>query len=263
MMRPMMAGSTPATRGPRPARRGGAAAALLALLTGSVLGVSGCNRDPVSPAAPPSIAPAAAPVPPPAQAQSGSGPNDGPYVLGGRLPQAAPATPPDAGYREIEWERLVPPGWDPMKALGALDFNAMSDSDPRAMIALRQLQDAWKDAPVNEALDGSPVRIAGFVVPLDNHRDEMKEFLLVPYFGACIHVPPPPSNQIIHVVPPAPVKGIRAMDAVWVSGRMTIARADTAMGSSGYRMSGDAVQAYVADPGRPGAAPAEPTPRRP
>jgi hypothetical protein len=64
----------------------------------------------------------------------------------------------------------------------------------------------------------------------------MREFLLVPYFGACIHTPPPPANQIIHVTSATPIKGFRTMDAMWASGTLRTAISDTAMGNSGYRM---------------------------
>ena len=72
----------------------------------------------------------------------------------------------------------------------------------------------------------------------------MTEFLLVPYFGACIHSPPPPSNQIIHVLPKAPAKGLRSMDAVWISGTLRTVRADTSMGVSSYRMDAVLVVPY-------------------
>lgn len=52
-----------------------------------------------------------------------------------------------------------------------------------------------------DSLDGVRVHVAGFVVPLDNDYNHLKQFLLVPYFGACIHIPPP-SNHVIHVILP-------------------------------------------------------------
>ena len=58
----------------------------------------------------------------------------------------------------------------------------------------------WDNAPANPKLDNRRVSIAGFVVPLDGEREKTREFLLVPYFGACIHAPAPPANQVIHVV---------------------------------------------------------------
>jgi hypothetical protein len=48
-------------------------------------------------------------------------------------------------------------------------------------------------------LNGKTVRLAGYLLPLEMSGISVKEFLLVPYFGACIHVPPPPPNQIVHV----------------------------------------------------------------
>ncbi len=53
--------------------------------------------------------------------------------------------------------------------------------------------------PVVAALDGQRVQIGGYVVPLDFDATTVKEFLLVPFVGACIHVPPPPANQIVYV----------------------------------------------------------------
>jgi hypothetical protein len=151
-------------------------------------------------------------------------------------------------YPLQNWDALVPEDWDPMRAIGELDFSQLSDSDPRAMNALRKLQDAWKDAPTNPRLNNTKMRIAGFVVPLDSVKGQMKEFLLVPYFGACIHVPPPPSNQIIHVVLSKGATPLEAMVPVWVSGTLAVNRSETAMGSASYGMSGEVVEPYSDPP---------------
>jgi hypothetical protein len=50
-----------------------------------------------------------------------------------------------------------------------------------------------------EALNGQLVRIPGYILPLEVSGTKVTEFLLVPSVGACIHVPPPPPNQIIYV----------------------------------------------------------------
>lgn len=91
----------------------------------------------------------------------------------------------------------------------------------------------WNEAPVEQSLEGQKIRLPGFVIPLERKGDQVLEFLLVPYFGACIHSPPPPANQIIHVVMSKPTADMRMMDTLWVSGRMKILRADTSMGISG------------------------------
>ena len=155
---------------------------------------------------------------------------------------AAPA--PAGGPRTIAWEALVPPNWDPFKDFKDLNFQLLDDGDPRAVKMLKRMREVWDSAPANPAIEGQNVRIPGFVVPLEDSKDGLKEFLLVPYFGACIHSPPPPANQIVHVLPRTPAKGLRSMDAVWVSGPITAVRTDSYMGMSGYRIEAVQVAPY-------------------
>lgn len=170
------------------------------------------------------------------------------YRIGDKLAPAVAARAASAavagGYKLTTWEDLTPKDWDPMKDVQALSFRMFGDGDPRAQAALDRLKRAWNNAPTNAAMDQQRVRIAGFVVPLEGESDQLREFLLVPYFGACIHVPPPPANQTIHVKLAKPLAGVRTMDALWVSGTIHTAFSDTALGSSGYRMEGDVTEAY-------------------
>jgi len=163
---------------------------------------------------------------------------------------AAEATAPQAanpakGYRDLKWSELVPADWDPTRAFKGSDAAPRSDADPRSQAMMQQLRDAWDAAPTVAALDNSRVRMPGYVVPLEESGGELREFLLVPYFGACIHTPPPPANQIVFVVAPKGVR-FRAMDTVWVSGKLSAARQGSAMGTSGYRLEAAAVEPYVA-----------------
>lgn len=153
-----------------------------------------------------------------------------------------------APFRTITWDALVPPGWDPMKDFKPQELAALSDADPRAQEMMKRVREIWDAAPANPALAGQAVRIPGFVVPLEENKDGLKEFLLVPYFGACIHTPPPPANQIIHVLMKTPAKGVRSMDPVWISGTVSALRTDTAMGTSGYRIEALAVEPYLDKP---------------
>lgn len=149
------------------------------------------------------------------------------------------------GYRPMDWEVLIPKDWEPLRDFKSLNFNGMSDSDPRAIAALRKLQKAWKNAPLNPAIQNEKIVISGFIVPLDSSDSStIEEFLLVPYFGACIHVPPPPSNQVIHVVPAQPLKGFQMMDPVTVTGDLSPSRIDTPYGSAGYEMQAKTVAPY-------------------
>jgi hypothetical protein len=158
---------------------------------------------------------------------------------------SAPATT-SQGFRETRWYELGPEGWDPYQQLrqARQGIAGLSDADPRAANLLKQMREIWNNAPTNAKLEGAAIRIPGYVVPLDESRRGLTEFLLVPYFGACIHTPPPPSNQIIHVRLQRPLPGFRTMDMVWVSGSIHAQRSDSSMGMSSYTMSGVAVERY-------------------
>lgn len=157
----------------------------------------------------------------------------------------SPAKSQMAGnYRSITWEDLLPKGWDPGSELKGLNLKRLNDSDPRAIEILDKIKAAWDRAPVEPSLDGKRVKLAGFVVPLERKGNAVLELLLVPYFGACIHTPPPPANQIVHVVLKKPVEGIGMMDAFWISGTLKLQRGDSSLGVYGYRMNGDRLDAY-------------------
>lgn len=158
-------------------------------------------------------------------------------------------------YREIQWDDLMPKDWDPLKQLrgskdGGVNLSLFNDGDPRAQQLLKDMRDIWDNAPTNAALDGAAIRLPGYVVPLEEAKGQLKEFLLVPYFGACIHSPPPPANQIVHVVLDKPVKGFHSMDTVWVNGLLSTTRQDSYMGVSGYKLRADKVERYVAPPAK-------------
>jgi hypothetical protein len=185
----------------------------------------------------------------PAAAQTGGRGTAGSpqYQVGDRLEaaKADKAAPKQAGrYREVKWDELISPSWNPEAIIKSMNLGMMLDGDPRANAALEKLRQEWDNAPGNPALDGAEVRLAGFVVPLEREGNALREFLLVPYFGACIHVPPPPANQIVHVVSPKPVPNAATMDAVWVSGKLALSATATAMGRSSYRLTAATVEAY-------------------
>lgn len=143
-----------------------------------------------------------------------------------------------ASSRAVGWNDLVPPGWDPMAGFAELkgDLDQLQDTDPRAKEMMARLRAVWDQAPVVEGLDGQLIRLPGYVVPLEIVRQGLREFLLVPYFGACIHSPPPPSNQIVMCRSEKPVGGLRSMEAVWASGRLDVSRAPSEMGVAGYSL---------------------------
>jgi hypothetical protein len=165
------------------------------------------------------------------------------YKVGDRLHQHSSAA--KSAFKLITWDDLMPKDWDPMTDFKKLDYSKLQDSDPRAIDALQKLREAWNKAPIEPSMDGVRIRIPGFIVPLEVAQHQITEFLLVPYFGACIHVPPPPANQIIHVFPQKPLKkGLQSMDAVWISGKLETIPSDTDMGSASYRMKAEVVETY-------------------
>ena len=169
--------------------------------------------------------------------------SDGPTTA----PRAA-ANSVASGAREIKWSQLIPPGWDPSKEFLTRGKGITSDFDPRARRLLKEFRVVLDNAPTVASMDGSAVKLPGYVVPLETLDGGLKEFLLVPYFGACIHTPPPPANQIVYVKTDKPVPGFRSMDTVWISGTLRTTRQDTLAGSSGYTIEGAVVERYVGEP---------------
>ena len=103
-----------------------------------------------------------------------------------------------------------------------------------------------KSTDTLKKLDGKMVRIPGFVVPLDDFQEEGAEFLLVPYYGACVHTSPPPPNQIV-MVGMAGKKAVKLnlFDAVWMSGRLKVATVESPYGAVGYQLEGLKVEPYT------------------
>lgn len=158
---------------------------------------------------------------------------------------AARGSPP-AVFRNIGWDDLLPAGWNPAAEFKGLNVSRLTDADPRAARLLRRVREIWDTAPANPQLDGAVVRVPGYVVPLETTPAGVSELLLVPHFGACIHSPPPPANQIIHVRLKTPIKSLGTMDTVWLSGALKLQRADTSMGVSAYTMDAVRVEPYTA-----------------
>jgi hypothetical protein len=98
---------------------------------------------------------------------------------------------------------------------------------------------------VNADLDQAKVKLPGFVVPLGEPKDGVfREFYLVPYIGEDIHVPPPPSNQMVYVRSATGIEAEAVHEAYWVTGKMRVETKTTALGTSAYSLVAEQVEQY-------------------
>jgi len=163
----------------------------------------------------------------------------------------------DAEYKELAWEDLELPGQglaDIMKKyqpqLDAIPQGS-SEDDLANNPMMEKMQSELNNAPINAALNGKKIKIPGFISPLevDEKQGMVKEFLLVPYFGACIHVPPPPLNQTL-LVKPLEGKGIgmeRMYEPVWIYGTITTEQVHTDLAEAGYQIKDARVEIWQDD----------------
>ena len=167
---------------------------------------------------------------------------------------APPATAADA-VMSLKWDQLVPPA--PPKPPKA--FFSGRPTDPGVLGAPEHggaatqplVEGRWMSAPAKSSgtapavvasLDGKRVQIGGYVVPLDFDATRVKEFLLVPFVGACIHVPPPPPNQIVYVKSEGGIDVKGTFEPVWVTGTLSVTSAFTGLAEAGYSLDAEKVE---------------------
>lgn len=128
---------------------------------------------------------------------------------------------------------------------------AMHGADTPVTVGWGQLQTLNVDLPLAkqssaaQKLDGKTVNIPGFMVPLEDDLDHVDEFLLVPYAGACIHVPPPPPNQMVYVKMNGSTKiHVTWTDPILVTGQLKISTVVSPYGDVSYEMVAVSVKPY-------------------
>ncbi|GAA3528343.1 DUF3299 domain-containing protein [Zobellella aerophila] len=136
-------------------------------------------------------------------------------------------------YKTLEWDELIPLE----EQLNPPPLPEVDHDDEFAIPS----QPVGK---VVASLDGQRVRLPGFVVPLEGDSKEVTTFFLVPYFGACIHVPPPPTNQIVYVDYPQGAKVDDLWEAVWVTGTLRTVGASHDIAQASYSLEGMGVEPY-------------------
>ncbi|MFZ8199551.1 DUF3299 domain-containing protein [Alteromonas portus] len=161
-----------------------------------------------------------------------------------------------ANYEEIDWVALMPED-DLSALLNRPEFlNDIADGSAADSIddfASKQLEDeqaqryqqALVSTRVIEAFDGKAIRIPGFIVPLEqNEEQKATAFFVVPYFGACLHMPPPPPNQILYVEYKEGIAVENLYDPYWFEGTVKIDNHESALGTSAYSLELDGFALY-------------------
>lgn len=139
----------------------------------------------------------------------------------------------------------------PLASIFAAFFSAslmLAASTPTALTitwsTLKTLNSTQASSPAR-ALNDKLVAVPGFMVPLEDDADEVTEFLLVPFAGACIHVPPPPPNQMIFVKLSKNQKAKMSFtEPIMVTGHLHVATVDSPYGNVSFSMDGDSVRPY-------------------
>ncbi len=150
------------------------------------------------------------------------------------------------GVREIGWEELMPEG----------------EEERLAQLYQQQMAMLYSGGPIAEGsagdtmiqigtfntvkeLNETKVRIPGYTVPFEYGANaEIKEFLLVPYYGACLHAPPPPPNQTVFAMTEEPIKLKDLAQAVWIEGTMFTQTQESELADAAYTIRVDKVETY-------------------
>jgi uncharacterized protein len=152
------------------------------------------------------------------------------------------AAPASAEALRIGWGQLRPASQH--GELVAAPLASPSDANGRAL--------SW-------TLEGKQIELTGYVLPVDREGDLVYEFMLVPWFGACSHTPPPPPNQIVLVTPQNPFKLAEIYQLATVSGTLEPGFEKTqlfimdgvALIQSGYSIGGAVVAMAESSPATP------------
>lgn len=145
--------------------------------------------------------------------------------------------PDENGYADLDWSHMVP----------LEDIKLLEDAPPVVHVGTQRMKQVGTLHTV-PALDGRKVRLTGYVVPLESDAEgRMTEFFFVPFYGACIHVPPPPPNMLVHVRLSKGVDTPSLYDPLVLRGVLHAQAITNAMASSAYSVDGAALEPYRND----------------
>lgn len=140
-------------------------------------------------------------------------------------------------FIDLDWEDLLPEGETTIP-------NVLRDFIDHDAAPLSSQQP--ESSGVRSDWNGQVVRLPGFIVPLDYKGTGVTAFILVPYVGACVHVPPPPANQLVFVTTSTPYESEGLFEPVNVIGMFGVSSIYTQLAEIGYALSADKIEPYRA-----------------
>lgn len=162
-------------------------------------------------------------------------------------------------YEEIDWVELIPQDdldalLNPPAYLDEIEDGSFEDQIANDMLSALEMsgddryQQALVSTKVVEDYNARAIRLPGFIVPVEmNEKQQVTEFFLVPYFGACIHYPPPPPNQIIYVTVKDGLSLNDIQQPYWVEGKLSTTLTENELAISAYSLKADNIILYTED----------------
>jgi len=138
-------------------------------------------------------------------------------------------------YVDLEWADLVPEDQQ-------IATSILQDFIDHAQTRLMNSQPAMSG--VRDEWNGQSVRLPGYIIPLDYSGTGVTAFILAPFVGACIHVPPPPANQLVFVTTEEPYESAGLFEPVNVIGMFGTASTRTQLAEIAYALSADVIVPY-------------------
>lgn len=138
-------------------------------------------------------------------------------------------------YIDLNWTDLLPQGESiiPNSLRGFIDHDGPPATSEQP--ASNGVRPDW---------NGQIVRLPGYIVPIDFNGNSVTAFILVPYAGACVHVPPPPANQLVFVTSETPYQSKGLYEAVNVTGMFGVSSLSTHLADIGYALSAEYIEPF-------------------
>jgi len=125
------------------------------------------------------------------------------------------------------------------------EIDKLMDGSDESNAIIESINEKLAYAPVVPELDGKLVKIPAYITPLEfEGQSKISEFLLVPYVGACIHVPPPPANQIVFAKVREAIKFNDMYEPVWAIGTLRTETVTSELAESGYKLEVEQILPY-------------------